>query len=331
MSDGWETVIGLEIHAQLSTESKIFCGCATRFGDEPNANTCPTCLGFPGALPVLNRPAVALVARAALARGLQINHQSIFARKNYFYPDLPKGYQISQYDQPFSANGELEIMTAECDAAGHPVEWRPKKIRITRLHLEEDAGKNVHEGLPDVDRYSYIDLNRAGVPLAEIVTEPDFRSSWEAYDYVNHVRRALQWVGASDADMEKGNLRCEANVSVRRKGETAFGTKVELKNLNSVRFMQKAIEFEVERHIKTLEEGGRLVQETRLWDEHLSETRPMRSKEEAHDYRYFPDPYLPPLVVSKDLIEDVRASLPELPGPRAKRFTETYGLSYTDA
>jgi aspartyl-tRNA(Asn)/glutamyl-tRNA(Gln) amidotransferase subunit B len=327
----WETIIGLEVHAQLSTESKIFCGCSTRFGSEPNANTCPTCLGLPGALPVLNRRVVELGARAALALGLQINERSIFARKNYFYPDLPKGYQISQYDQPFSANGTLEIMTAERDAAGHVHEWKPMTVRITRLHLEEDAGKNVHEGLPDVDRYSYIDLNRAGVPLAEIVTEPDFRSSWEAYDYVNHVRRALQWVGASDADMEKGNLRCEANVSVRRKGDPTFGTKVELKNLNSVRFMQKAIEFEVERHIKTLEEGGRLVQETRLWDERLSETRPMRSKEEAHDYRYFPEPDLPPLIVSPDLIDEVRASLPELPGPRARRFTESYGLSYADA
>ena len=327
----WETIIGLEVHAQLSTQSKIFCGCSTRFGDEPNANTCPVCLGLPGALPVLNRRAVELGARAALALGLHINERSIFARKNYFYPDLPKGYQISQYDQPFSANGTLEIMTAERDEAGHARDWKPMSVQITRLHLEEDAGKNVHEGLPDVDRYSYIDLNRAGTPLAEIVTEPDFRSSWQAYDYVNHVRRALQWVGASEADMEKGNLRCEANVSVRRKGEEKFGTKVELKNLNSVRFMQKAIEFEVERHIKTLEEGGRLVQETRLWDERLSETRPMRSKEEAHDYRYFPEPDLPPLVVTKELIEEVRASMPELPGPRAKRFTEQYGLSYADA
>src|SRR5712664_1573806 len=331
MTNAWETIIGLEIHAQLSTESKIFCGCSTRFGDEPNANTCPVCLGLPGALPVLNRRVIELGARAALSLGLHINHKSIFARKNYFYPDLPKGYQISQYDQPFSANGQLEIMTAERDEAGHPVEWRPKQITITRLHLEEDAGKNVHEGLPDIDRYSYIDLNRAGTPLAEIVTEPDFRSSWQAYDYVNHVRRALQWVGASDADMEKGNLRCEANVSVRRKGETAFGTKVELKNLNSVRFMQKAIEFEVERHIKTLEEGGRLVQETRLWDDRLSETRVMRSKEEAHDYRYFPEPDLPPLVVTKEFIDGVHSSLPELPGPRAKRFAEQYGLSYSDA
>src|SRR6201988_1617188 len=327
----WETIIGLEIHAQLSTESKIFCGCATRFGDEPNANTCPTCLGLPGALPVLNRRAVELGARAALALGLHINNESIFARKNYFYPDLPKGYQISQYDQPFSSDGELEIMTAERDEAGHPIEWRPMKGRITRLHLEEDAGKNVHEGLPDVDRYSYVDLNRAGTPLAEIVTEPDFRSSWEAYDYVNHVRRALQWVGASEADMEKGNLRCEANVSVRPKGETAFGTKVELKNLNSVRFMQKAIEFEVERHIKTLESGGRLTQETRLWDDRLNETRPMRSKEEAHDYRYFPEPDLPPLVVTKEFVDGIRESLPELPEQKLKRFAEEYGLSFADA
>jgi aspartyl-tRNA(Asn)/glutamyl-tRNA(Gln) amidotransferase subunit B len=327
----WETIIGLEIHAQLSTQSKIFCGCATRFGDEPNSNTCPTCLGLPGALPVLNRRAVELGARAALALGLHINNQSIFARKNYFYPDLPKGYQISQYDQPFSANGELEIMTAERDAAGHPVEWRPKKIRITRLHLEEDAGKNVHEGLPDVDHYSYIDLNRAGVPLAEIVTEPDFRSSWEAYDYVNHVRRTLQWIGASEADMEKGNLRCEANVSVRRVGEETFGTKVELKNLNSVRFMQRAIEFEVARHIKTIESGGRITQETRLWDDRAMETRVMRSKEEAHDYRYFPEPDLPPLIVTDEFVERVSAALPELPEQRLRRFAEEYGLSFADA
>ena len=327
----WETIIGLEVHAQLNTDSKIFCGCSTRFGDEPNANTCPVCLGLPGALPVLNRRVVELGARAALALGLHINQRSIFARKNYFYPDLPKGYQISQYDQPFSANGVLEIMTAGRDDAGHAHDWKPMTVNITRLHLEEDAGKNVHEGLPEVDRFSYIDLNRAGTPLAEIVTEPDFRSSWEAYDYVNHVRRALQWVGASEADMEKGNLRCEANVSVRRKGDPAFGTKVELKNLNSVRFMQKAIEFEVQRHIKTLETGGRLLQETRLWDERLSETRPMRSKEEAHDYRYFPEPDLPPLVVTSEFVEEVRATMPELPGPRAKRFSERYGLSFSDA
>jgi len=329
--NGWETIIGLEVHAQLSTESKIFCGCSTRFGDEPNSNTCPVCLGLPGALPVLNRRVVELGARAALALGLHINERSIFARKNYFYPDLPKGYQISQYDQPFSADGTLEIMTAQRDEAGHAHEWRPLTVRITRLHLEEDAGKNVHEGLPDVDRFSYVDLNRAGTPLAEIVTEPDFRSSWEAYDYVNHVRRALQWVGASEADMEKGNLRCEANVSVRRRGDTKFGTKVELKNLNSVRFMQRAIEFEVRRHIETLESGGRLVQETRLWDERAAETRPMRSKEEAHDYRYFPEPDLPPLVVTNEFVDQIRTSLPELPDARRKRFIEQYDLSFADA
>src|SRR4029079_7700156 len=283
-----------------------------------------------GALPVLNRRVIELGARAALSLGLHINHESIFARKNYFYPDLPKGYQISQFDQPFSAKGELEIMTAERDEAGHPVEWKPKKIAITRLHLEEDAGKNVHEGLPDVDRYSYIDLNRAGTPLAEIVTEPDFRSSWEAYDYVNHVRRALQWVGASEADMEKGNLRCEANVSVRRSG-AVFGTKVELKNLNSVRFMQRAIEFEVTRQIGVLESGGSLQQETRLWDERAAETRGMRSKEEAHDYRYFPEPDLPPLVVTNELIERVRSAMPELPEARRRRFMDEYGLSFIDA
>jgi aspartyl-tRNA(Asn)/glutamyl-tRNA(Gln) amidotransferase subunit B len=331
VKEGWETVIGLEIHAQLSTESKIFCGCSTRFGDEPNANTCPVCLGLPGALPVLNRRVVELGARAALALSLRINERSIFARKNYFYPDLPKGYQISQYDQPFSERGELMVMTAERDEGGHPREWRPKRVRITRLHLEEDAGKNVHEGLPEVERYSYVDLNRAGTPLAEIVTEPDFRSSWEAYDYVNHVRQALQWVGASDADMEKGNLRCEANVSVRRIGDETFGTKVELKNLNSVRFMQRAIEHEIERQIALIEAGGRVLQETRLWDERAGETRPMRSKEEAHDYRYFPEPDLPPLVVAGEFIERVRSSMPELPDARRDRFISEYGLSFNDA
>jgi aspartyl-tRNA(Asn)/glutamyl-tRNA(Gln) amidotransferase subunit B len=331
MKEGWEAVIGLEIHAQLSTESKIFCGCSTRFGDEPNSHTCPVCLGLPGSLPVLNRRAVELGARAALALNLRVNEVSIFARKNYFYPDLPKGYQISQYDRPFSADGLLEIVTAERDEGGHARGWRPLEVRITRLHLEEDAGKNVHEGLPQTDRYSYIDLNRAGTPLAEIVTEPDFRTSWEAYDYVNHVRHALQWVGASDADMEKGNLRCEANVSVRREGSEKFGTKVELKNLNSVRFMQRAIEYEIERQIALIESGGRVTQETRLWDERAGETRVMRSKEEAHDYRYFPEPDLQPLTVTADWVEQVRASMPELPDVRRKRFMEQYELSFNDA
>src|SRR5207342_2337430 len=282
-------------------------------GGEPNSHTCPVCLGLPGALPVLNQRVIELGARAALALGLEIQGSSIFARKNYFYPDLPKGYQISQYDRPFSANGQLTIMTSERDPSGRSTDWKPMTIHIERMHLEEDAGKNVHEGLPDVDKYSYVDLNRAGVPLAEIVTEPDFRSSWEAYDYVNHVRRALQWVGASEADMEKGNLRCEANVSVRRIGDEKYGTKVELKNLNSVRFMQRGIEFEVNRQIGVLESGGKLQQETRLWDERAGETRVMRSKEEAHDYRYFPEPDLPPLTVSDEFIEKVRAGMPELP------------------
>jgi aspartyl-tRNA(Asn)/glutamyl-tRNA(Gln) amidotransferase subunit B len=331
MKNGWEAVIGLEIHAQLSTESKIFCGCSTRFGDEPNANTCPVCLGLPGSLPVLNRRVVELGARAALALGLRVNEVSIFARKNYFYPDLPKGYQISQYDRPFSADGVLEVMTAARDEGGHAREWRPMTVRITRLHLEEDAGKNVHEGLPETERFSYIDLNRAGTPLAEIVTEPDFRTSWEAYDYVNHVRRALQWVGASEADMEKGNLRCEANVSVRKIGAEKFGTKVELKNLNSVRFMQRAIEYEIERQIELIESGGRVTQETRLWDERAGATRVMRSKEEAHDYRYFPEPDLQPLVVAADFVERVRAEMPELPEARRQRFMAEYELSFADA
>src|ERR687893_669243 len=300
MKNGWEAVIGLEIHAQLNTESKIFCGCWTRFGDEPNDNSCPVCLGLTGALPVLNRRAVELGARAALALGLHVNERSVFARKNYFYPDLPKGYQISQYDRPFSERGELEIMTAARDEGGHARDWRPMTVRLTRLHLEEDAGKNVHEGLPETERFSYVDLNRAGTPLAEIVTEPDFRTSWEAYDYVNHVRRALQWVGASDADMEKGNLRCEANVSVRKIGEEKFRNKVELKNLNSVRFMQKAIEYEIERQIAAHEAGETVNQETRLWDEKNNQTRIMRSKEDAHDYRYFPEPDLQPLKISGD-------------------------------
>ncbi|MBA4122641.1 MAG: Asp-tRNA(Asn)/Glu-tRNA(Gln) amidotransferase subunit GatB [Acidobacteria bacterium] len=331
MKEGWEAIIGMEIHAQLATETKIFCACAANFGDEPNANTCPVCLGLPGALPVLNEKVVELGAKAALSLGLNVNETSIFARKNYFYPDLPKGYQISQYDKPFSSNGELTIMTAERDEQGRAGDWKPLTIRIERMHLEEDAGKNIHEGLPEVERFSYIDLNRAGTPLGEIVTAPDFRSSWQAYDYVNHVRRVLQWVGASDADMEKGNLRCEANVSVRRIGEEKFRNKVELKNLNSVRFMQKAIEFEIERQIAAHEAGEPVNQETRLWDEKNNQTRIMRSKEDAHDYRYFPEPDLQPLTVSKQFIEQVKADMPELPDAMHDRFVEEYELSYNDA
>jgi len=331
MKEGWEAVIGMEVHAQLATETKIFCGCRAEFGGEPNSNTCPVCLGLPGALPVLNERVVELGARAALALGLEIQETSIFARKNYFYPDLPKGYQISQYDKPFSANGRLTIMTAERDEHGHALEWKPMTIHVQRMHLEEDAGKNVHEGLPDTDKYSYIDLNRAGTPLGEIVTSPDFRTSWQAYDYVNHIRRALQWVGASDADMEKGNLRCEANVSVRRIGETSFNNKVELKNLNSVRFMQKAIEYEIERQIAAHESGETVSQETRLWDERNNQTRVMRSKEDAHDYRYFPEPDLQPLRVPAELITRVRNEMPELPETMRERFIEVYELSYADA
>ena len=331
MKQGWEAVIGMEIHAQLATATKIFCSCAVETGGEPNSNTCPVCLGLPGALPVLNEHVVELGAKAALALGLQIQETSIFARKNYFYPDLPKGYQISQYDKPFSANGKLTIMTAERDEHGHATEWKPMEIHIQRMHLEEDAGKNVHEGLPDVDKFSYVDLNRAGTPLGEIVTSPDFRTSWQAYDYVNHVRRALQWVGASDADMEKGNLRCEANVSVRKVGETTFNNKVELKNLNSVRFMQKAIEFEIERQIAAHEAGEPVNQETRLWDEKNNQTRVMRSKEDAHDYRYFPEPDLQPLRVTTEFVEKIKARMPEMPDAMRSRFIETYQLGYADA
>lgn len=331
MKKGWEAIIGMEIHVQLSTETKIFCACPTSFGETPNSNTCPVCLGLPGALPVLNWRAVELGAKAALALGLKINPVSIFARKNYFYPDLPKGYQISQYDKPFSSDGILTIMTAERDEQGRAKEWKPMQIRIIRLHLEEDAGKNVHEGLPEVDKYSYIDLNRAGTPLAEIVTAPDFRSSWQAYDYVNHVRRVLQWIGASDADMEKGNLRCEANVSVRKTDETSFRPKVELKNLNSVRFMQRAIEYEINRQIEAYERGEEVFQETRLWDEKAGCTRVMRSKEEAHDYRYFPEPDLPPLIVSEEWIEKIKSEMPELPDAMRDRFMQQYQLSFADA
>ena len=331
MKNDWEAIIGMEIHAQLATETKIFCACAANFGDEPNENTCPVCLGLPGALPVLNKHVIELGARAALSLGLNINETSVFSRKNYFYPDLPKGYQISQYDKPFSSNGTLEIMTAERDESGRTAEFKPLTIRIERMHLEEDAGKNVHAGLPDVDKFSYVDLNRAGTPLGEIVTAPDFRSSWQAYDYVNHVRRVLQWVGASDADMEKGNLRCEANVSVRKIGEKMFRNKVELKNLNSVRFMQKAIEFEIERQIAAHEANEPVNQETRLWDEKNNRTRLMRTKEDAHDYRYFPEPDLQPLVVSQSFIEKIKSEMPELPDRMRDRFIESYDLSFADA
>ncbi len=315
LRDGWEAVIGLEVHAQLRTASKIFCGCSTAFGAEPNANTCPVCLGLPGALPVLNRKVVEYAARAALALGLEVKTESIFARKNYFYPDLPKGYQISQYDRPFSADGQVEILTSQRDDEGHPTEWRLKRFGITRAHIEEDAGKSLHEGVADHTK-SYVNLNRSGTPLLEIVSEPDFRSSWEAYDYVNFLRRTLEYIGVSDANMEEGNLRCDANVSVRRAGESKLGTKAEIKNLNSLRFLQRAVEHEIDRQIALIESGDRVVQETRLWNEKEARTYAMRSKEDAHDYRYFPEPDLPPLEVSASWIESIRGTLPELPEAR---------------
>lgn len=331
MRDKYEAVIGLEIHAQLRTDSKIFCGCRTRFGDEANSNTCPVCLGLPGALPVLNKRVIELATRAALALNLKINNESIFARKNYFYPDLPKGYQISQYDKAFSENGWVEIPTAERDHSGRAQDWKTKRFGITRLHIEEDAGKSLHEGMPDSATKSYVDLNRSGVPLAEIVSEPDFRSSWEAFDYMHYLRRALLYVEVCDGNMEEGSLRCDANVSVRLKGAERFGTKVELKNLNSFRFVQKALEYEIERQVQAIEAGEQVVQETRLWSERDSKTYSMRSKEEAHDYRYFPEPDLPPVVVDERAVEELRAAMPELPESRRRRFIVEYGLSFDDA
>jgi len=331
MREKYEAVIGLEVHAQLQTDSKIFCGCSTQFGGEPNSNTCPVCLGLPGALPVMNRRVLEMATRAALALNLTINPKSIFARKNYFYPDLPKGYQISQYDRPFSEHGWVEIPTAARDGVGHARNWELKRFRITRMHLEEDAGKSLHEGLAESASKSYVDLNRSGVPLAEIVSEPDFRSSWEAYDYMQYLRRTLLYVGVCDGNMEEGSLRCDANVSVRLVGADRFGTRVELKNLNSFKFLQKAIEYEIDRQIMEIERGNEIVQETRLWNERDSKTVSMRSKEEAHDYRYFPEPDLPPLIVGEQLIEAIGATLPELPEPRRRRFIGEFGLSFDDA
>src|SRR5712691_10276919 len=320
----YEPVIGLEVHVQLKTATKAFCACSARFGDPPNTNTCPVCLGLPGALPVLNSRAVELGIRAALALHLNVQESSRFARKNYFYPDLPKGYQISMYELPLASVGRLEI-----DPAGDG--GAPKHIGITRLHMEEDAAKAMHVGFPDSDRNSYIDYNRCGVPLIEIMSEPDLRSPAEAYAYLNTLKQVLEYTEVSDCNMEEGSLRCDANVSVRRRGAEKFGTKTEVKNLNSFRYLQHALEYEIERHIGVLESGGQIEQETRLWNLGAGRTEPMRSKEYAHDYRYFPEPDLLPVRVSAAWKAEIERAMPELPGAKRARFVRDYGITRYDA
>jgi aspartyl-tRNA(Asn)/glutamyl-tRNA(Gln) amidotransferase subunit B len=317
----YEPVIGLEVHVQLLTKSKIFCGCSTHFGDPPNTNVCPVCLGLPGTLPVMNKRVIELAMRAALSLNCTVHEHSRFARKNYFYPDLPKGYQISQYELPLATSGWLEV----------ELEGEKKRIGITRLHLEEDAAKNLHEGFSESATKAYIDYNRCGTPLSEIVSEPDMRTPEEAYAYLTTLRQIMLYTGVSDCNMEEGSLRCDANVSVRLRGAKEFGTKVEVKNLNSFRFLQKALEYEIERHIGVLESGGRISQETRLWNQHESVTISMRSKEKAHDYRYFPEPDLLPVHVSPAWRDDVLHSLPELPEAKRDRFSNAYGLTPYDA
>ncbi len=332
----YEPVIGLEVHVQLLTASKIFCGCANRFGSEPNTNICPVCLGLPGSLPVLNARAVEFAVLASLALNCEIRERSIFARKNYFYPDLPKGYQISQYDKPLAEHGWIEVPTGDGGTkTGDPGDrssslgW--KKIGITRVHMEEDAGKSLHDGFPDSATRTYLDLNRCGTPLIEIVSEPDIRTPDEAFEYLTRLKEILLYTAVSDCNMEEGSLRCDANVSVRLQGAERFGTKAEVKNVNSFRFIRQALEYEIERQIEVIEEGGRVTQETRLWNANEGRTYPMRSKEQAHDYRYFPEPDLPPLIVTPEFLAAARARLPELPETRRKRMIAEYELNPKDA
>src|SRR3954464_4043571 len=318
----YEAVIGLEVHVQLLTITKAFCGCSAKFGAPPNTNVCPVCLGLPGALPVLNRKAVEYAVRAAMALNCTIRETSIFARKNYFYPDLPKGYQISQYDKPLAEHGHIDI-------AGQ--NGAMKRVGITRLHLEEDAGKSLHDGLPDSAHFTYIDLNSSGVPLVEIVSEPDMRTPDEAHEYLTRLKEIVLYTGVSDCNMEEGSLRCDANVSVRPRGQQEFGTKAEVKNVNSFRFIREALEYEIGRQIDVIESGQTVVQETRLYNANEGRTYSMRSKEEAHDYRYFPEPDLLPLVVDAKWQQEIRSTLPELPERRRERMIAEYGITPYDA
>lgn len=314
----YEAVIGLEVHAQMLTDTKVFCGCSTKFGSGPNTQTCEICIGMPGVLPVLNKKALEFAVRTGLATHCTISSYSRFARKNYFYPDLPKGYQISQYEHPICEHGFIEIV----------VDGETRRIGITRIHMEEDAGKNIHEG---GGNYSFVDLNRAGVPLMEIVSEPDIRSPKEASEYMKKLRSILRYLGVCDGNMEEGSLRCDANVSVRPAGQKEFGTRAEVKNINSFRFVEKAIEYEIKRQVKVVEEGGEIIQETRLWDSGKGITESMRSKEEAHDYRYFPEPDLVPIMADRNWVEDIKAGLPELPDARRDRFVSEYDIPQYDA